>query len=81
MKTAQDDDLDPRQLILREYSMLEGAVEPLAQLLKVNPQLAGEIIRLAMVLGIRAEEHHEADVRRQEVAARIATKMGATPRW
>lgn len=79
--TDQDDDLDPRQLILREYSMLEGAVEPLAQLLKVNPQLAGEIIRLAMVLGIRAEEHHEANARRIEATTRLALGLGATPRW
>lgn len=54
------DDFAPRELIRQRYA-LEGNIAPLAELLKLNPYLADEIIVLAMVLGIHAEERRAFD--------------------
>lgn len=74
-----DDDLDPRQLILQHYGSLEGAVSPLAQLMKVNPRLAEEIIRFAMVCGIHAEQTRVALDAQREMLLKIKSGMG--DRW
>ena len=50
---------DPRELIKQQYYPLEGAIAPLAELLRINPRMADEIICLAMVMGIHAEERRK----------------------
>jgi hypothetical protein len=52
-------DVDPREL-LKSYYPLEGAVAPLAELLRVEPRLAEDVVALAMVMGIHAAERRAA---------------------
>jgi hypothetical protein len=49
------DDRTPIELI-RIYGTLKESARPLADLVRVNPGLAEEIIALAMVMGIHAGE-------------------------
>lgn len=60
-------DLDPRELIKQRYYPLEGAIAPLAELIRINPQLIEEIISLAMVMGIHTGQQRVQADRRAEV--------------
>lgn len=64
-----DDDLDPQELIRSSYHDLEGLVEPLRELLRVNPRLASSILRLAMVYGIYAEQRRLLDDQKRALVA------------
>jgi hypothetical protein len=52
------DTKSPRELITSFYP-LEGAVGPLVELARINPQILQEVIELAMVLGIYAEQRRQ----------------------
>lgn len=48
--------LEPKELLLQYPSGLRGSINALAELVKVNPWLAEEVIALAMVMGIYGAE-------------------------
>ena len=64
---SEEADLDPRALIKRRYAQLEGLINPLAELVRVNPMLIEEVIYLALVMGIHAEEDRVNRVRAFEL--------------
>lgn len=54
------DDATPRDF-LRRFGPLREAVSPLADLARLQPEMLTEIIELAMVMGVHAQERKAAE--------------------
>lgn len=76
--TNTDDRPSPHEL-LRAYYPLQGAVAPLAEILRVHPTVAEAVIELAMVMGIHAAERVFGDDQRRALLL-AEMSYGQTPK-